>query len=74
MLFRSRFPKFTWQKAAGTDVLDTVTTVISTLKTTGVFTIKAVTAAGVTTEPTDGNIATLDWAVTQDDANNDTGG
>ena len=69
-----RFPRFTWQKAAGTDVLSTVTTVISTLETTGVFTIKAVTAAGVATEPVDGNIATLDWALTQDGANNDTGG
>ena len=68
----TKLPRFDWSKAAGTAVLSTVTTVISTLGTTGVFEVKTVTAAGVATEPTDGDIATLTFEVTQDPENNAT--
>jgi hypothetical protein len=67
-------PQFAWEKAAGTAVLSTLVTASAALGTTGTFEITTVTAAGVATEPANGDKATLTWALTQDGENNATGG
>jgi len=62
-----RLPRIAWAKAAGAAaMLQVIVDDLTTLGTTGVFKITTVLASGVATEPAVTEIATIDWAVTQD--------
>jgi hypothetical protein len=70
-----KYPVVSWAKAAGTAVLVPVVNDQSTLGTTGVFSFTLVApVTGTATEPANGDLATIEFIVTQDPENNATGG
>lgn len=69
------YPQATWSKAAGTAILVPAVTAEGTLGTTGVFSFTLVNPnTGTATEPATTEKMTLEWSLSMDNENNNTGG